>query len=66
MATPRYGTRGYRGGGRRPSLIELSLALSVIVGLLYVSMRIMSMPVVAVHTDTVAVMAAPDPDANTH
>jgi hypothetical protein len=62
MAAPRYGTRGYRSGRRGPSFIELSLALSVIVGLLYVSMRIMSMPTIAAHTDTIAVMI---PDAKT-
>jgi hypothetical protein len=50
MASSRYRTNGVRNGRRGPSAIELSLALSVIVGLLFVSMRIMSLPEVPVQT----------------
>jgi hypothetical protein len=55
MATPRYGGRGYRQSRFGPSLIEASLALSVIVGFLFVTMRIMNMP------DLVAQTAAAQP-----
>jgi Flp pilus assembly protein TadG len=55
MAPPRYRTKGLRNGRRGPSAIELSLVLSVIVGLLFVSMRIMSLPDVRVQTGAAAV-----------
>lgn len=67
MATPRYRTNSHNGGRRGLTAIELSLAVSVIVGLLFVSMRIMNLPDVPVQTsaaqaqtETVTTSLAPD------
>jgi hypothetical protein len=43
MATPRYSTRTRPMGRRHPSLIELALAVSVIIGLGFVSLRVKTM-----------------------
>ena len=44
MARPRHGGGQYRDSRFGVSFIEASLALSVIVGLLFVTLRIMAMP----------------------
>jgi hypothetical protein len=65
MATARYRTGGVHRGRHGLTAIELSLALSVIVGLLFVSMRIMSLPEAPVQTSaaqmpTVTTALAPE------
>jgi hypothetical protein len=52
-----YGIRYHRNGRRGLSVIELALAASVIVGLLFVTMRVMNMPGATARTDSVAVTA---------
>lgn len=42
MAAPRYPSRRFRTGWRGPSIVECVLALSVIAGLMFVTVRIMN------------------------
>jgi len=65
MATSRYHNKSVPNGRRGLSAIELSLALSVIAGLLFVSMRIMSLPEVrvqagAAEVQTITTSLAPE------
>jgi hypothetical protein len=57
MATSRRGANGVRNGWRRLSAMELTLAVGVIVGLLFVSLRIKSMdwPPTPAHSGTMIV-----------
>jgi hypothetical protein len=43
MAVPRYSSSGIRSGPRGPSILECTLALSVIFGLMFVTYRIMNL-----------------------
>jgi len=52
MAAPRYPTRKFSAVGRRVSFVDLTLALSVIVGLGFVSLRIKTMGFPAGWTQT--------------
>jgi hypothetical protein len=71
MASPRYHNGRFRDGGFHLSFIQAAMALSVIAGLLFVTLRIMSMPEVAnqvpdtpeaaAQTDTVVVKTEASP-----
>ena len=71
MASPRYHDGRFRDGRFNLSFIQAAMALSVIVGLLFVTLRIMSMPEVAnqlpnvpeaaAQTDTVVVKTEASP-----
>ena len=61
--TPRFHGSSVRNGRGGPSMIELSLVLTVIVGLGFVSMRIMNMPEVKTTPEAMMVTTAAPPAA---